>query len=83
MYRVQVRNAIYRRNQRQLNKTGESSEATLPEDMFTQDDLTSTSDEALAASPRGECPQPNATTEPGRSQCQIKPPVWLKDFVTP
>ena len=54
-YRVQVGNAIYRRNRRQLIKTGESSEPTLPEDIFTPDDLPSTSDEAVATSPRGEC----------------------------
>ena len=88
-YRVQVGGAIYRRNRRQLIKTGESSEPTLPEDMFTPDDLTSTSDETVATSLRGEGPTLSGTTEPQRaqpeprkSQRQIKPPTWLKDFVT-
>ena len=87
---MQVGGAIYRRNRRQLIKTGESSEPTLPEDMFTPDDLTSTSDETVATSLRGEGPTLSGTTEPQRaqpeprkSQRQIKPPKWLKDFVTP
>ena len=82
-YRVEVGSAKYRRNRRQLIKTGESSEPTLPEDMFTPDDLTSTSDEAVATSPRGESPTSNGTTDPRKSQRQIKPLAWLKDFVTP
>ena len=89
-YRVQVGNAIYRRNRRQLIKIGESSEPTLPDDMFTPDDLPTTSDEAVATSPNRECPTLNGTTEPWRaqpelrkSQRQIKPPAWLKDFVAP
>ena len=84
-FRVQVGNAIYRRNRKQLMKTGEPNEATLPEDVCSPENLTPTSDEAEATASPENCPPsaPSETAGPRRPQRQMKPPVWLKDFVTP
>ena len=82
-FRVQVGNAVYRRNRRQLIKTGESNEATLPEDMADPENLTCRSVGANGTAPPEECPLsvPRETTESQRPQRHTRPPGWLKDFV--
>ncbi|KAL9976432.1 hypothetical protein ACROYT_G013732 [Oculina patagonica] len=84
-FRVQVGNAVYRRNRRQLMKTGEPNEATLPENVCFPDNLTPIRDEAeITASPENyPASVPSETVGPRRSQRQTKPPGWLKDFITP
>lgn len=66
-------------------KTGEPNKATLPEDVFSPDNLTPTSYEAEATVSHENCPQsvPSGTAGPQRSQQQMKPPGWLKDLITP
>ena len=83
-FKVQVGNAVYRRNRRQLLKTGEPSEATLPNDVFSPDNLTPNGDEAEATGSPENCPSsvPSGTAGPRKSQREMKPPGWLKDFVT-
>lgn len=83
-FRVQVGNAVYRRIRRQLIKTGESNEATLPEDMADPENLTPRSVGADGIAPPEECPPsvPRETTKSQRPQRHTRPPGWLKDFVT-
>ena len=50
-FRVQLEEAVYRRNRRQLLKTGETPEAVLPEDMDAPEDPTPTSVETDGTSP--------------------------------
>ena len=79
-YRVQVGQAVYRRNRRQLIKTGESND--VPEPIIPVK-LAEASPEAEITVPPGECPPSEVHAGPRRSQRQVKPPYWLKDFVTP
>ena len=83
-FRVQVGEAVYRRNRRQLLKTGETPEAVLPEDMDAPEDPTPTSVGTDGTSPPEECPPlvPTETAVSRRSQRSTKPPAWLKDYVT-
>ena len=83
-FRVQVGNAVYRRNRRQLIKTGESNKATLPDDMADPENLTPRSVRANRIAPPEECPPsvPRETTKSQRPQRHTRPPGWLKDFVT-
>jgi len=84
-FRVQVGDAVYRRNRRQLMKTGEPNEVTLPEDVCFPDNLTPIRDEAEATASSENFPAsvPSETAGPRRSQWQTKPPGWFKDFITP
>ena len=83
-FRVQVGKAVYRRNRRQLIKTGESKKATLPEDMADPENLTPRSVRADGIAPPGECPPsvPRETNKSQRPQRHTRLPGWLKDFVT-
>ena len=81
-YRVQVGNTVYRRNQRQLIKTGEPEDIPLPE-LIIPDKSAPTSADAGAIAPPGKTPPSEVDVTPRRSQRQIKPPWWLTDFVTP
>ncbi|KAL9979611.1 hypothetical protein ACROYT_G017294 [Oculina patagonica] len=67
-FRVQVGNAVYRRNRRQLMKTGEPNEATLPEDVCFPDNLTPRRDEAEATASPENYPAsvPSETAGPRR-----------------
>ena len=83
-FRVQVGKAVYRRNRRQLIKTGESNKATLPEDMADPENLTPRSVGADGIAPPEECPPsvPRETNKSQRPQRHARLPGWLKDFVT-
>ena len=79
-YWVQVRQVVYRRNRWQLIKTGESN--NVPE-LIILDNLAEASPEAETTVPPGKYSQSEEHAGPRRSQWQVKPPHWLKDFVTP
>ena len=80
-FRVQVGETVYRRNRRQILKTGETPEAVLPEDIDAPEDPTPT---RVETSPPEECPPlvPTETAVSRRPQRNTKPPAWLKDYVT-
>ena len=80
-FRVQVGETVYRRNRRQILKTGETPEAVLPEDIDAPEDPTPT---RVETSPPEECPPlvPTETAVSRRPQRNTKPPAWFKDYVT-
>lgn len=80
-FRVQVGETVYRRNRRQILKTGETPQAVLPEDIDAPEDPTPT---RVETSPPEECPPlvPTETAVSRRPQRNTKPPAWLKDYVT-
>ncbi|XP_044167088.1 uncharacterized protein K02A2.6-like [Acropora millepora] len=79
-FRVQVGETVYRRNRRQILKTGETPEAVLPENIDAPEDPTPTRVETSAPE---ECPPlvPTETALSRRPQRNTKPPAWLKDYV--
>ena len=80
-FRVQVGEIVYRRNRRQILKTGETPEAVLPEGIDAPEDPTPT---RVETSPPEECPPlvPTETAVSRRPQRNTKPPAWFKDYVT-
>ena len=80
-FRVQVGETVYRRNRRQILKTGETPEAVLPEDIDAPEDPTPT---RVETSPPEECPPlvPTETAVSRRPQRNTNPPAWFKDYVT-
>ena len=68
-YKVQVGSAIFRRNRRQLIKTGEPNEATVPEDTARQFRPRHPGNALHQVQPLSHGPS--------------KATRWLKDFVTP
>lgn len=79
-YRVQVGQTVYRRNRRQLIDAGEPKD--VPE-LIIPDQSAEASPEPEATVPPANCPPSEVHVGPRRSQREVKPPHWFKDFVTP